>query len=158
MTPDRPGIYIPAEVAEREALPDELNADLTAEYRFPDPRRRRLAAWIYLGVTAATGVAAWQGNAGWWWGAGTAALMSAWHLLASWPLRIDQEEALRLAGREVGFAVGHASAAVGFSGWRSRPQWQVILYSAESPPVTRALVQLDGVDGRRVAEVYTEDL
>ncbi len=158
MTRRRQGIYIPAEVAELEALPDELNADIVEEYRFPDPRRRRTSGWIYLGLTAAFTYSAISGEPGWWWGVGLGLLATGWHFLAAWPLRVEQEEALEIAGKQVGFAVGHASAAIGFTGWRSRPQWQVIVYSAESPPARRALVQLDAVTGEPVAEVYTETL
>ena len=60
------------------------------------------------------------------------------------------------ATREVGFAVGHASAQLGWRGLRSRPTWRILLYSAEDPPATRGLVLVDGVDGEIVAH-FTED-
>ena len=37
------GIHIPREVAEAEGLPEELDANIVGPYRFPDPRRRRIA-------------------------------------------------------------------------------------------------------------------
>ena len=41
---------------------------------------------------------------------------------------------------------------------RSRPQWSVILYSADDPPTQRSLVQLDAITGEPVDEVYTESV
>jgi hypothetical protein len=123
----------------------------------PDPRRRRIAGWIYLATAvllaplAADLPLVWGGVA-------LAIVLGVWHLTAAWPLAIDQEEALSGAAAAVDFTVGHASAAVTFVGWRSRPQWHVVLYSADEPPSRRALVQLDGVTARLTGEVYTEDV
>jgi hypothetical protein len=51
------------------------------------------------------------------------------------------------ATKAVGFAVGHASAQLGWRGLRSRPTWRILLYSAEEPPASRGLVLVDAVDG-----------
>ena len=123
----REGIFIPAEVAASEDLPEDLDASQLGPYVFPDPRRRRIAGWIYLA-------------------------------LAAWPLRLGPEEALAVAASHVPFPVGHVSAAVTFVGLRAKPRWQVIVYSADEPPSRRALVQIDGVDGSLVDEVYTEEV
>lgn len=153
---DRRGIYISAEAAEAEAIPEELNADQVQDYRFPDPRRRRIGGWVYLGLAAALTVAALAGSEGWWAGAAISLGLSAWHLVSAWPLQIDQEQALLRAGSTVPFTVGHASAAVTFSGIRSRPRWQVIVYAADNPPSRRALVQVDAVTGTTIGEPYVE--
>ena len=55
------------------------------------------------------------------------------------------------ATRRVGFAVGHASAQLGWRGLRSRPTWRILLYSAENPPTKRGLVLVDGVDAEIVS-------
>ena len=55
----------------------------------------------------------------------------------------------------VGFAVGHASAQQVWRGFRSRPTWRVLVYSAENPPRQRGLVLVDAVDGT-VVEHLTE--
>jgi len=81
--------------------------------------------------------------------------MAAYHFVAGWPLEVDQTEALAVASRTVGFPVGHASAQLGWRGLRSRPTWRILLYSAEEPPATRGLVELDAVDGHVIGE-YTE--
>lgn len=141
---------------------DELPADLDVSgyvgpYTFPDNRRRRYPGLLY-GSTGAGLLALWlvRGD-----GvlvnrglllAGLGLLAAgAYHWLAAYPLRVDETDALAAAGRTVGFAVGHASAQLGWRGLRSRPTWRLLLYSAEDPPATRGLVLVDGVDGQVVA-------
>lgn len=155
---DRQGIHIPQEVAEASAIPDELNADAIGDYRFPDPRGRRVGGWIYLGLGLGLAVAGLVSSNRWWVGATIAAVLGGWHLVAGWPLLFDQEKAVEMAAQAVGFPVGHASAAVTFRSLRSRPRWHVILYSADSPPTQRALVELDAVAGDQIGEVYVERL
>lgn len=149
------GIHIPREVADSERVPEDLDANVVGPYRFPDPRRRRIAGWLYLATAAVMAVFA-VGQPGFVAGVVLLAGLGVWHVAASWPLGIEQEDALARAAVLVPFAVGHASAAVTFRGWRSRPHWHVVLYSADDPPSRRALVRLDAVTGERVDEVYTE--
>ena len=83
----------------------------------------------------------------------------AWlHHRAAWNLVLDQETALETAASEIDFTVGHASAAVAFVGHRSRPMWNVILYSAVEPPDQRALVRIDATTGSVIDGAYTETL
>ncbi len=142
----------------RDVLPDDLDASgYVGPYTFPDNKRRRVPGVIYAVVGGAL-VAAWLVRGG---GvllndglavAGVAlVVIGAYHWLAGYPLRIDQTDALAAAGREVGFAVGHASAQLSWRGVRSRPTWRLLLYSAEDPPNSRGLVLVDGVDGAVVA-------
>jgi len=152
------GIRIPREVAEAEGVPDDLNADVLEPYTIPDPGRRRLAGLIYICFAVVLGAAGFIANAGWWWAAGLLLIIAIWHFLAAWPLHVPQEEALRIAARSVNFAIGHASAAVTFVGWRSRPRWHVIVYSGEEPPARRALVEIDALNGTTVEEPYIEEL
>ncbi len=84
------------------------------------------------------------------------ALIGGYHLLAGWNLDVDERDALVVATRAVGFAVGHASAQMGWRGLRSRPTWRILVYSAESPPTRRGLVLIDGVDGE-VVDFFVED-
>lgn len=149
---DRQGIFIDREVAEAVAIEEELDSSVVGPYRFPDPRRRRIAGVIYLVTAGAVAVVAH------WAPAAAIALLGAWHLASAWPLALDQEGALARAAPEVAFPVGHASAAVTFHGWRSRPRWAVILYSATSPPDRRALVTVDAVSGEVIGPPYVEDL
>lgn len=140
-----------------DALPDDL--DVTAyvgPYTFPDIRRRIIPAVIYavLGIGCLVG---WlvQGNVGFAFAGGLLLVVAAYHVATAWHLRVDQTEALVIANRAVGFPVGHASGQLAWRGLLSRPVWRILVYSAESPPQTRGLVELDGVDGE-VLGTYTE--
>ncbi|HEX2737784.1 MAG TPA: hypothetical protein VHP57_06575 [Acidimicrobiia bacterium] len=140
-----------------DALPEDL--DVTAyvgPYVFPDITRRRIPAVMYL-VVAAACVAGYvlTSNQGALVAAILLTLIAAYHFAAAYHLAIDQTEALVIATRTVGFPVGHASAQLGWRGLRSRPAWRILLYSADSPPSTRGLVELDAVDGHVMGE-YTE--
>jgi len=140
-----------------DALPADL--DVTAyvgPYLFPSPRRRLVAAaWLVaVAVGGLAGYAA-SGNDGLLAGALALLGIALYHALTAWPLVVDQTEALLVATRTVGFPVGHASAQLTWHGLRSRPTWRILLYSADTPPTTRGLVELDAVDGHVLGE-YTE--
>jgi hypothetical protein len=149
----------------RDELPDDLVAQgYVGPYVFPNNNRRRIPGYLYLMVAAGC-LGAWLATGrgdgvyvnGGFLGAGILlALAGAYQLVAGWDLDVDERDALVAASREVGFAVGHASAQLGWRGLRSRPTWRILLYSAEDPPKTRGLVLVDGVDGEIVAH-FTED-
>lgn len=151
---DREGIHIERDLADQIAIEEELDANLEDEYRFPSPSRRRIAGWVYLvaGVLAALTI-----DAGWIVGLGFAGL-SLWQFLSSWPLDVDEHAAMTTAASVVEFPIGHSSASVRFQGWRSRPRWSVVLYSANEPPDQRALVVVDAVSGEIVETPYVESI
>ncbi len=148
---------------------DRLPADLdvtayVGQYTFPDIRRRRIPALLYLLVatvcfalwaTSSDGTAVLV-NRGFL-AAAVALLLIGWyHLVAAWPLAVRDTDALVAAARAVGFPVGHASAQLGWRGLRSRPTWRILLYSGEDPPERRGLVLVDAVDGE-VLDHFVED-
>jgi hypothetical protein len=141
-----------------DALPEEL--DVTAyvgPYLFPDIKRRRIAGAINGGigvVGVGTGLA--SDNNGLLIGGIVLLAIALYHYLAGWHLAVDQTEALAAASRAAGFPVGHASAQLAWRGLRSRPSWRVLVYSDDSPPTMRGLVEVDGVDAHILGE-YTED-
>lgn len=139
----------PVGAGDGDALPADLDVTrFVGPTTFPDVARRRIAAAIYAAGAAAAAAAGWEwGNAGLWVAAGVLSAAAAYHLAAGWPLRVDETEALVVATREIGFPVGHASAQLAWYGWRSRPAWRVLCYSADDPPSRRGLVELDAVDG-----------
>ena len=143
---------------EGDSLPEDL--DVTAyvgQYQFPSMRRRRVAAVIYA-VVGAFSIWGWtiSSNGGLLAAGIVLAVLAVHHWLTAWALNIDQTEALGTAAKAVGFPVGHASAQVAWRGFASRPTWRVLLYSAEEPPLTRGLAEIDGVDGEVLA-THTED-
>lgn len=148
---------------------DELPADLDARgfvgpYQFPDNSRRRYPAYVYWAVAAAC-VVVWllgkdRGDGlvtgGLLVAAAVLAVVGAYARSAAWPMTVSETGALVHATRAAGFAVGHASAQQVWRGWRSRPTWRVLCYSAEDPPLRRALVLVDAVDAR-VVECLSEE-
>ena len=140
-----------------DELPEDL--DVTAyvgPYVFPDIKRRRIAGTIYaiLGVGVLL-IGLSSSNNGSIFGAVLLLLIAVYHFLAGWPLKVDQTEALAVASRTVGFPIGHASAQLSWRGLRSKPEWRILVYSADEPPSMRGLVELDAVDGTVLGE-YTE--
>ena len=149
---DREGIHIDRDLADQIAIEEELDANVAGEYRFPSPGRRRLSGWVFM-AAAIISVPAFEG--GWLLAIGFVGL-AAWQFLSSWPLAVDEHQAMRNAASVVDFPIGHASASIRFHGWRSRPRWSVLLYSAVDPPDRRALVLIDGVTGEPIDLPYVE--
>ena len=147
----------PETLPEGDTLPEDL--DVTAfvgPYMFPSMRRRRIPASMYvvLGVLCLGGYAL-TSNTGLLAATIFLGLVAVYHCASAWPLTIDQTEALLIATRTVGFPVGHASAQLAWRGLRARPVWRILLYSADTPPSMRGLVELDAVDGHVIGD-YTE--
>ena len=147
-------IEIPGEVARAVDLPEDLDSTQRAPYAIPSTRRRRNAAVVYA-VAAGLATAVAFSHTGMTFAAALLGSIALWHLSASWHIRILDPQALEIANREVPMAVGHASAAVGFDGWRARPIWNVVVFSADDPPTERGLIRVDAVDGT-VVETYVE--
>ena len=154
-----PSIHISQDLADLEAIPDDLDSGVLGPYEFPSPNRRRLSAWVYLVGGAVAAAGAMRGlPTGMWLVAGVFVVLAGWHFLTAWPLVVSDSEALERAARSVSFPVGHSSGAVRFEGWRSRPIWNVLLYSADDPPSRRGLVLIDAVTGELRGETYEEEL
>ena len=138
----------------RDDLPDDLNpAGFVGVYLFPDNSRRRWPGAIYLGLAAVSALVyvyandAAIVNQGWLVGAAVLVAVGVFSITSGWTMNVDEKEALVAAQGAVGFGVGHASAQQVWRGLRSRPTWRVLCYSAEEPPVQRALVLVDAIDG-----------
>ena len=159
--PDRRAIYVPDEVAETAGVPDDLDSDVDDfDYAVPDTKRRRRSGVVYLvGAAGVAGliVGGLVPSAMWWTAVAVLVVVGGYHFVSGWSLTVRETGALEAAGREVPFAVGHASASLGFAGWRARPVWNVLVFSADEPPSSRALVRVDGVDGS-VVDSYVEDV
>lgn len=153
----------------RDQLPDDLDVSaFVGPYQFPDNSRRRIPAILYL-VVAAVSFGLWlffarnesidsSGlvNDGMLYVSIGLAAFAVYVLGSSWKMSVSETDALVHASQACGFAVGHASAQQVWRGLRSRPTWRVLCYSAEDPPLRRALVLIDAVDAR-VVEQLVED-
>jgi hypothetical protein len=155
--PGTQGIEVPDEVAAAQGLPEDLDASLLGPYTVPNLTRRRRAGAYYLGgaVLVALGVLAGL-PAGMWLIVGVLAVIGLYHFVAAVDLKVADTDALSIANQQADFPVGHASAAVGFEGWRARPVWNVLVFSADDPPSQRGLVRVDAVSGA-VRDVLVED-
>ena len=154
----RRGIEIPEDVAATAAIPEDLDANVHDPYAVPDPDRRRAAARVYVVAAAVTAVAVWLGlPTGMWLLVGALLVIAAYSWLAGWHLVVREGQALETANRAIGFPVGHASANLGFTGWRVRPIWNVLVFSADDPPTRRGLVRVDAIAGD-VVETYVEEI
>jgi hypothetical protein len=151
------GIEIPRDVADQEQVPEDLDSTVVGPYLFPDPSRRRNAGIAYLVLALLVAVAV-PNSPGRWVAVAVSVALSGWHWLAAWPRNVDPEEALAKAAVDAPFPIGHASAALTFHGWRSRPRWHVVVDDSGEPPVERALIVLDAVTGERVGDPYVEDI
>lgn len=156
------------EVADEEvtdALPEDLDVSgFVGPYVFPNNNRRRVPGYLYLAMAAGC-VALWAAkrgdaasivNEGLLWGAAALVAAGAYCLLSGFDLDVDEQDALVVATRTVGFPVGHASAQMAWRGWLSRPTWRILCYSAENPPKQRGIVLVDGVSGE-VIEWFAEE-
>ena len=146
-----------ADPQQGDDLPEELDVNAwVGPVEFPNITRRRIAAWLYVVIAlGCLGGRLESGNQGLLTAAIFIGLIAVYHFVTAGDVQIDQTEALVVASRTVGFPVGHASAQLGWSGLRSRPNWRILLYSADSPPGMRGLVQIDAVDAAVMGE-YTE--
>ena len=151
------GIEVPDEVAAAQGLPEDLDASILGPYTVPNLTRRRRAGAFYLGGALVSALAVAAGlPAGMWLVVALLGAIGLYHLVAAFDVKVADTEALAVANRTTEFPVGHASAAVGFEGWRARPIWNVLVFSADDPPSKRGLVRVDAVTGT-VRDVLVED-
>jgi len=151
------GIEIPRKIADAEGVPADLDANVAGTYEFPSPRRRRISGVLFFAGALMASLAAALGLPRGLYGLAAMMLfIGLFHFWSAWELKTTAQQALMAAGREVTFPVGHASAAVTFEGWRSRPVWHVLVYSADDPPTARGLVRVDAVSGAVLGEAYEE--
>jgi hypothetical protein len=151
-------IRIPEDVASAAAVPEDLDSGVVEPYAIPDTARRRRAGAVYFVAAALTALLIpLTGLPELMWATVVGALVAIglYHLIAGWKLRVREGAALEIANRATTFPVGHASAALGFVGWRARPVWNVLMFSSDDPPSERGLVEVDAINGA-VRGTYVE--
>ncbi len=147
-----------------DELPEDLQPALVdpEDYIFPNNIRRRIPAYLYLGIAAGLVVIYFVGssnilvNPGMLLAAVLLGVLGIYSYVAGWDLKVDERDALIVSVDQVGFPVGHASAQMGWRGLLSRPTWRILVYSADEPPTKRGLVMVDGVNGE-VVEHFVEE-
>jgi hypothetical protein len=152
-TPDAPEPTSSTD-AVRDELPDDLVAHgYVGPYQFPDNSRRRIPGVMYLalGVLCLVAWLVWSEsstavNGGLLGAAVLLGAAGAFSITSGWRMTVKESEALAAAAGAVGFPVGHASAQQVWRGFRSRPTWRVLCYSADEPPTQRGLVLVDAID------------
>ncbi len=155
---DGRGIQIPADVAAAVNLPEDLDANTLGEFTIPDITQRRSAGYVYVvAATLAAGGALAGLGFGYWIAVGVLAAIAAYYMASGKKLQVFEDEALELANRSTDFAVGHASAVLGFDGLLARPIWNVLVFSADDPPSQRGLVRVDARAGS-IIEQYVEPI
>jgi len=161
MTVDEPQprrIEIPQEVAEAADVPDDLQSLVLEPYAVPNTNQRRRAGWVYVVAAIVTALGIALGLPKGMWLLFVLFLAIAWfHWYGGWDLKVMDGAALEIANRHAEFPAGHASAALNFQGWRARPIWNVLMFSADDPPTQRGLVRVDGITGEVVGS-YVEDI
>jgi hypothetical protein len=148
----------------RDALPHDLDAEAFAgAYEFPDNSRRRIPGVLYLVVAAICLVlfltlrdSSALVNGGFGWAAAALGAAGVISMTSGWRMQVDEKQALVAGQQAIDFPVGHASAQQVWHGLRSKPTWRVLAYSSEEPPLRRALILVDAVDGR-VLQHLVED-
>ena len=154
--PERFRIEIPADVAESQDVPDDLQSLILEPYAVPEPVRRRRAGHVYLGGAVLVAITILAGLPSGMWAMVVGLLaVAGYHYVTAWPLAVREGEALEIANQTTAFAVGHASAAMNFEGWRAKPVWNVLVFSADDPPTERGLVRVDALNGD-VIDTYVE--
>lgn len=149
---------VPREVADAAGMPDDLDSGDVGPYLVPSPTRRKLAGRVYVvGAGIAIIGAVTVLPAGYWFVALAFLAIAGYHWVSAWELPIRDVDALEVANRQTPFPVGHAAAQVGFAGWRARPVWNILVFSADDPPTQRGLVRVDGVSGAPL-ESYVEEI
>lgn len=154
--PERFRIEIPADVAESEDVPEDLQSLILDPYAVPEPASRRRAGHVYVVAAALVALTIFAGLPSGMWGMVVAlAVVGGYHYVTAWPLSIREGQALEIANQTTAFPVGHASAAMNFEGWRAKPVWNVLVFSADDPPTERGLVRVDALSGD-VIDTYVE--
>jgi hypothetical protein len=151
-------IEIPQEVAEAADGPEDLQSLVLEPYAVPNTNQRRRAGRVYVIAAAIVTLGIVLGlPAGMWLLVGLLLAIAGFHWYAGWDLKVMDGAALEIANRHAEFPAGHASAALNFQGWRARPIWNVLMFSADDPPTQRGLVRVDGITGEVVGS-YVEDI
>ena len=81
--------------------------------------------------------------------------LAVYQVAGAWRMRVDDMEAIAIAGQAASFEFGHGSATLGYRGPLAKPVWQVLVFSDTPSPDHQALVTIDALSGE-VTGLYEE--
>ena len=153
------GININAEEADKENIPDDLNALAYGAYRIPDLKRRKIFSLILFSLVILTFsldyIFSW--------------LDLTYSLLILIPIsiylyflisktKIKQSDVIQTIAAHISHSIGYYSSALTFKGILLTPVWTVIVYDHNSPPKQRSIVEVDANTGHLINNVFSEML
>tara|TARA_B100000965_G_scaffold12029_1_gene9163 strand:- start:1392 stop:1895 length:504 start_codon:yes stop_codon:yes gene_type:complete len=147
-----------------DSLPDDLQPTYGAdEYQIPNNDKRKLAGYLYL-LTGFISILLFVFfvdsaliNRGFLISGIGICMFGAYNLSAATKCEIDENDALQIAEKELGFDIGPCSAQLMWRGLRSRPIWRILGYSSEPIPKQRAVLLIDANTAEILETVVEEN-
>lgn len=150
--------YNKIETESKDELPQDLDVTkYVGPYQFPSPTKRKTAAMsitVVAIICMIFGILA--SNISMIGGSAAMLIIALIFFIASWPLKVNDLDALTKAAAQAPFPVGHASAQLCFTGWTSKPLWRVVIFSSDDPPSQRGMVEIDAMSAN-IVSTYFDD-
>ena len=156
------GIEIDKDIAEETLLPDDLNSLAVGSYVVPDPRKRKQYPYVVLGVVLLSFITSLIIE--------FVSFVPVIIILSSIALllflvnnkfQIQQQEVIEKITNNIDHSIGYYSIALTFQFTFKNiltPVWTVIVYSHESPPINKTIIEINAFSGKVITEPYTENL
>ena len=156
------GIEIDKDIAEETLLPDDLNSLAVGSYVVPDPRKRKQYPFVVLGVVLLSFI--------------TSliiefvsfvpviiilSIIALLLFVVNNKFQIQQQEVIEKITNNIDHSIGYYSIALTFQFTFKNiltPVWTVIVYSHESPPINKTIIEINAFSGKVITEPYTENL
>ena len=156
------GIEIDKDIAEETLLPNDLNSLAVGSYVVPDPRKRKQYPFVVLGVVLLSFI--------------TSliiefvsfvpviiilSIIALLLFVVNNKFQIQQQEVIEKITNNIDHSIGYYSIALTFQfSFKNilTPVWTVIVYSHESPPLNKTIIEINAFSGKVITEPYTENL
>ena len=156
------GIKIDKDIAEETLLPDDLNSLAVGSYVVPDPRKRKQYPFVVLGVVLLSFITSLIIEFVSF--VPVIIILSVIALLlfvVNNKFQIQQQEVIEKITNNIDHSIGYYSIALTFQFTFKNiltPVWTVIVYSHESPPINKTIIEINAFSGKVITEPYTENL
>ena len=156
------GIEIDKDIAEETLLPDDLNSLAVGSYVVPDPRKRSQYPYVVLGVVLLSFITSLIIDF-----VSFVPVIIILNIVAlllfvvNNKFKIQQQEVIERITNNIDHSIGYYSIALTFQFTFKNiltPVWTVIVYSHESPPKFKTIVEINAFSGDIVTEPYSENL